>query len=90
MLLPLFRDAVAGRSFIDPDIATRVQEVRRKDETDPMALLEPTEQTVARLLAQGLTNEQIAARLGFRDKRTISRVNGQVPRGLGAERDHDG
>jgi DNA-binding NarL/FixJ family response regulator len=78
MLLPLIRDAVAGRSFIDPDIAARMQEVRRKDETDPMALLEPTEQTVAQLLAQGLTNEQIAARLGFRDKRTISRVNGQI------------
>ncbi len=78
MLLPLIRDAVAGRSFIDSDIAARVQEVRRKDETDPMALLEPSEQTVARLLAQGLTNEQIAARLGFRDKRTISRVNGQI------------
>ena len=90
MLLPLIRDAVAGRSFIDPDIAARVQEVRRKDETDPMALLEPTEQTVARLLAQGLTNEQIAARLGFRDKRTISRVNGQIYAGVGAERDRDG
>jgi DNA-binding NarL/FixJ family response regulator len=30
------------------------------------------------LLAQGLTNEQIASRLGFRDKRTISRTNGQI------------
>jgi hypothetical protein len=29
-------------------------------------------------LAQGLSNEQIAARLGFRDKRTISRINGQI------------
>lgn len=78
MLLPLLRDAVSGRSFIDPDIASRVQEVRRKDENDPMALLEPNEQQVARLLAQGLTNEQIAAQLGFQDKRTISRVNGQI------------
>jgi DNA-binding NarL/FixJ family response regulator len=78
MLIPLMRDAVAGRSFIDPDIASRVQEVRRKDEHDPMALLEPSEQAVARLLAQGLTNEQIAAQIGFRDKRTISRVNGQI------------
>lgn len=78
MLVPLMRDAVAGRSFIDPDIASRVHEVQRKDENDPMALLEPNEQTVARLLAQGLTNEQIAARLGFQDKRTISRVNGQI------------
>jgi DNA-binding NarL/FixJ family response regulator len=33
---------------------------------------------VAKLLAQGLSNEQIAARLGFRDKRTISRTNGQI------------
>jgi DNA-binding NarL/FixJ family response regulator len=43
-----------------------------------MALLEPNEQVVANLLAQGLTNEQIAARMGFRDKRTISRTNGQI------------
>jgi DNA-binding NarL/FixJ family response regulator len=78
MLIPLIRDAMAGRSLIDPDIASRVQEVRRKDEGDPMALLEPTEQAVARMLAQGKTNEQIAAQLGFRDKRTISRVNGQI------------
>ena len=78
MLLPLLRDAVAGRSFIDPEIEARVQEVRRKDENDPLALLEPNEQAVARMLAQGLTNEQIAVRMGFRDKRTISRTNGQI------------
>jgi DNA-binding NarL/FixJ family response regulator len=78
MIVPLLRDAVAGRGFIDPDVEARVQEVRHKDEQAPLALLEPNEQAVARLLAQGLTNEQIAARLGFRDKRTISRVNGQI------------
>ena len=78
MLVPLIRDAITGRSFIDPDIATRVHEVRHKDENDPMALLEPNEQAVASMMAAGLTNEQIAERLGFRDKRTISRVNGQI------------
>ncbi|GAB4280353.1 MAG: response regulator transcription factor [Candidatus Promineifilaceae bacterium] len=78
MIVPLLRDAVNGRSFIDPDIESRVQEVRQKDEQDPMALLEPHEQVVARMVAQGMSNEQIAARLGFRDKRTISRVNGQI------------
>ncbi len=78
MILPLLEDALAGRSFIDPEIETRVQEVRHKDEHSPMALLEPSEQAVARLLAAGLTNEQIAARMGFRDKRTISRTNGQI------------
>jgi DNA-binding NarL/FixJ family response regulator len=78
MIVPLIRDAVAGRSFIDPEIESRVQEVRHKDEQSPMALLEPNEQAVARLLAQGLRNEQIAARLGVRDKRSISRTNGQI------------
>ena len=78
MIVPLLRDAVAGRGFIDPEIAARVQEVRQKDEESPMALLEPNEQVVARMLAQGMTNEQIAARLGFQDKRTVSRTNGQI------------
>ncbi|HEX8228666.1 MAG TPA: response regulator transcription factor [Chloroflexia bacterium] len=78
MILPLLKDAVAGHSFIDPEIESRVQEVRHKDEQSPMSLLEPNEQAVARMLAQGLTNEQIAERMGFRDKRTISRTNGQI------------
>ncbi len=78
MIVPLLRDAVAGKGFIDPAIESRVQEVRHKDEHSPMNLLEPAEQSVARMLAQGITNEQIAARMGFRDKRTISRINGQI------------
>lgn len=78
LIVPLIRDAVAGRSYIDPEIEARVHEVSRKDEQSPMALLEPSEQLVARMLAAGLSNEQIAARLGFRDKRTISRTNGQI------------
>ncbi|MCA9947274.1 MAG: response regulator transcription factor, partial [Anaerolineales bacterium] len=36
MIVPLLEDAVNGRSFIDPDIESRVQEVRRKDENAPM------------------------------------------------------
>ena len=78
MIVPLLHDAAAGRSFIDPEIETRVQEVRHKDEQSPMALLESNEQAVARMLDQGMTNEQIAVRLGFQDKRTISRTNGQI------------
>jgi DNA-binding NarL/FixJ family response regulator len=78
LIVPLLRDAVAGRSTIDPEIEARVHEVRHKDERSPMALLEPSEQQVARMLAAGMSNEQIAARLGFRDKRTISRTNGQI------------
>lgn len=77
-IVPLLRDAVAGRSFIDPEIEARVQEVRHKDEYDPLALLEPNERAVVALLADGLTNEQIAAHLGFCDKRAVSRTNGQI------------
>lgn len=78
MVLPLLHDAIAGRSFVDPEIEERVHEVRALDEQSPMALLEPTERDVALMLARGMTNEQIAASMGFRDKRTISRINGQI------------
>jgi DNA-binding NarL/FixJ family response regulator len=78
MIYPLLRDAIAGLSLIDPEIEERVQELQHKDKHSPMELLEPNEQIVARMLAQGMTNEQIAVKLGFQDKRTISRTNGQI------------
>jgi DNA-binding NarL/FixJ family response regulator len=78
MVVPLLKDAVAGRSFVDPEIAARVQEVRHKDENNPLTLLEPIEREVMRLLAQGMTNEQIARQLGLRDARAVSRANGQI------------
>ena len=78
MIVPLLRDAFLGRSFIDPEIELRVQEVRFTDENSPLSLLEPNEKEVAKLLARGLSNEQIASRMGVKDKRTISRVNGQI------------
>ena len=77
-VVSLLRDAAAGKSTIDPEIAARVQEVRHRDENDPLDLLEPNERAVVSLLAQGLTNAQIAVRLGFRDKRAVSRTNGQI------------
>jgi DNA-binding NarL/FixJ family response regulator len=77
-VVPLLSDAIAGRSFIDPEIEARVQEVRQKDENDPFELLEPNEHRVALLLARGLTNQQIADRLGYRDSRAVSRTNGQI------------
>lgn len=78
MLIPLLRDAIAGRSFIDPEIEDRVDEVRERDAVSPRALLEPNELKVAELVAQGLTNEQIAVRLNLRDARAVSRTNGRI------------
>src|SRR5437868_10073446 len=78
MVLPLLRDAVNGRSLVDPEIEDRVQEVRDLDEQSPRALLEPNELRVAELMAQGMTNEQIATRLNLHDKRAVSRTNGRI------------
>src|ERR1700686_581306 len=78
MLVPLLRDAINGRSLVDPEIEDRVQEVRDLDEQSPRALLEPNELRVAELMAQGMTNEQIALRLNLHDKRAVSRTNGRI------------
>src|SRR5690349_21991701 len=78
MLVPLLRDAINGRSLVDPEIEDRVQEVRDLDEQSPRALLEPNELRVVELMAQGMTNEQIAARLNLHDKRAVSRTNGRI------------
>ena len=40
--------------------------------------MEPNELRVAELMAQGMTNEQIAARLNLHDKRAVSRTNGRI------------
>ncbi|EMO07787.1 response regulator receiver domain protein [Leptospira borgpetersenii str. Noumea 25] len=78
MIAPLIELAYEGKSFIDPEIESRIVEVKNQDENSPMAILEPNEKVVAKMLAAGQNNEQIAARLGFKDKRTISRINGQI------------
>ena len=78
MLVPLLKDAVNGRSLVDPEIEDRVQEVHELDAQSPRALLEPNELRVAELMAQGMTNEQIAARLNLHDKRAVSRTNGRI------------
>jgi DNA-binding NarL/FixJ family response regulator len=78
MLVPLLRDSINGRSLVDPEIEDRVQEVRDLDEQSPRALLEPNELRVAELMAQGMTNEQIAAHLNLHDKRAVSRTNGRI------------
>ncbi len=76
MIIPLLKDSCNGRSFIDPEIESRVQEVIHKDESSPLSLLEPIEKKVAILLSKGFSNEQIANVLGYKDKRSVSRING--------------
>src|SRR2546430_7493096 len=87
MLVPLLRDAVNARSLVDPEIEDSVQEARDLDEQSPRALLEPNELRVPELVAQAMTNEQIAARLNHHDKRAVSRTNGRIYAAWGLSED---
>ncbi|MCB1179210.1 MAG: response regulator transcription factor [Leptospiraceae bacterium] len=78
MIIPLIKDAYSGKSFIDPEIESRVLEVSHTDENSPLELLEPVEKKVALMLARGFSNEQMAKVLGYKDKRSISRINGLI------------
>lgn len=78
MIVPLLEQARSGRSFFDPEIQERMEESRYNRAHSPLELLEPNERKVAEMLASGMSNEQIARRMGFKDKRTISRINGQI------------
>src|SRR2546421_11750613 len=49
MLVPLLRDAVNGRSLVDPEIEDRVQQVRDLVAQTPRALLEQIELSVVEL-----------------------------------------
>ena len=64
------RRVAAGESLLDPAVTARVLErIRRGPEEDELiARLSPQEREVLQLLAEGLTNRQIAARLYLAEK----------------------
>src|SRR2546429_233171 len=78
MRVPRLRDAINGRSVVDPKIKDGGRGVRDLDEQPPRALLEQNERRVADLGAQGITNEQTPPRLNLHDKRAVSRTNGRI------------
>jgi DNA-binding NarL/FixJ family response regulator len=77
-IIPLLKDAYQGRNFIDPEVESRVKEIKYSDENSPLSLLEPRELEVAKLLSLGYSNEQISKKLNLKDKRSVSRINGQI------------
>ena len=66
-LLSAVRSAAAGESLLDPAIAasvlTRLRDLATKEEGREVALLSEREKEVLPLVAQGLTNKEIAANL---------------------------
>jgi two-component system response regulator DevR len=69
-LVDAVRRVAAGQSLLDPAVTARVLERLRRgpDEDELIARLSPQEHEVLVLLAEGLTNRQIAAQLYLAEK----------------------
>jgi len=69
-LVTAVRRVAAGQSMLDPAVTARVlHRLRQGSDEDPMTKhLTPKEQQVLGLVAEGLTNRQIAERLGVAEK----------------------
>jgi DNA-binding NarL/FixJ family response regulator len=69
-LVTAVRRVAAGQSMLDPAVTTRVlHRLRQGSDKDPLTKhLTPKEEQVLGLVAEGLTNRQIAERLGVAEK----------------------
>ena len=86
-LLEAVRAVAAGQSLLDPALTARVLDrVRVGERTDPrLASLTPSERTVLQLIAEGLTNREIGARMFLAEKTIKNHVTGLLAK-LGMER----
>jgi two-component system response regulator DevR len=69
-LVDAVRRVAAGQNLLDPDVTARVVERLRREphEDEVIARLTPQEHGVLSLLAEGLTNRQIAQRMDLAEK----------------------
>jgi DNA-binding NarL/FixJ family response regulator len=81
-LFDAVRRIAAGSSAIDPEIVSLL--LRRRRDRDPLDDLTPRERTVLELMAEGRSNQGIAARLGLESK-TIEGNVGSIFSKLGLE-----
>lgn len=80
-LLQAIRAVAAGQALLDPAIARQmIEEFRRMQETatgvDGVTSLTPRDLDILRLVAQGLDNNEIAARLSLSEKTVRNRLTG--------------
>ena len=64
------REVAAGKSILDPAITARVMQMARGGggNRDALASLSPQERRVLALIAEGLTNKEVGAKLGLSEK----------------------
>lgn len=69
-LVNAIRDVAAGRSILDPAVTARVIRLVRSvtPERDPLAVLTPAERHILGLIAEGLTNKEVGAKLEISEK----------------------
>ena len=81
------RSVAAGRSLLDPSVTARVVERLRTDseEDELLARLSPQERNILRLIADGLTNRQIAEQVHLAEKTVKNYVSNLLAK-LGMER----
>lgn len=86
-LIDAVRQVASGRSLLDPAVTQRVLERIRNGQSDAHELDELTEQErkILELIAEGLTNRQIAERL-FLAEKTVKNYVSSVLAKLGLER----
>lgn len=77
-----------GETVFLPDIANRLALLSVRGDESPLARLQPREVEVFKLMAQGLTNVEIAERLGLSPK-TISTTSQAIKDQLGIHRPAD-
>lgn len=78
------RRVASGETVVDPDVVTRL--LARKREHDPVSDLTDREVEVLRLVAEGLSNREIASRL-FITERTVEAHVTKVFQRLGLDED---
>jgi two-component system response regulator DevR len=69
-LVSAIHDVAAGKSILDPAVTARVMQIVRSGgaTANTLAALSPQEKRVLALIAEGLTNKEVAARLNLSDK----------------------
>jgi DNA-binding NarL/FixJ family response regulator len=86
-LLDSLRKVAAGRSLIDPALSRRVVErIHERHQADPrLASLSARERDILPLIAEGLTNREIGARLALAEKTVKNYISGLLSK-LGLQR----
>lgn len=86
-LLDAVRRVAAGQSLLDPAVTARVLERLRRGEVEDERLghLTPQERNILELIAEGLTNRQIAERVHLAEKTVKNYVSNLLAK-LGMER----